>query len=60
MCEVKEITQAQAIEIIETRQPLGMFYHKEDGIYVGIDNTDGQAWTEEFPTIDECISWLKT
>lgn len=58
MYEEKEITQEQAIEIIETRLPLGRFYHKSENGYVAIDNTDGQAWTEDFLTFEQCIRYL--
>lgn len=40
-------------------QPLGLFYLKEDDKFVGIDNSDGNAWTEEFPDEGSCLRWLK-
>ena len=30
-------------------------YHK---IYVACDNTDGNAWTDEFDNLDNAIRWL--
>lgn len=55
----KEITQEQASKIIEARQPLGLFYHQYEKGYVGIDNSDGEAWTEDFSTREECMQWLR-
>lgn len=34
------------------------FYYFSDGVYIGVDNTDGQCFVEEFDTLSECISWL--
>lgn len=53
------ITAEKADEIIDTRKPFGLFYLFDNGVFVGIDNRDGDAWTEEFKTKKECIEWLK-
>ena len=53
-----KITPEQAERIIETRDPLGLFYVRSGGIYIGIDNTTGHAWTEEFPNLRQCKRWL--
>jgi len=64
MPEIRKITNSEATNIIETRQPLGLFYIAEEDInseitYVGIDNRTGDAWTEEFELLSECKEWLK-
>ena len=56
--EIKEITPTDARTIINTQQPRCLFYTKENGVYVGIDNTTGDAWTEDFKTLDACAKWL--
>ena len=43
----------------ETHTPKGKYLLRECGKYIGIDNEDGCAWTEEFDTLAECIAWLK-
>lgn len=63
--EIKKITPAEASAIIETRQPLGIFYciEKDSACgrhYVGIDNRDGSAWTEDFKSLSACKRWLKS
>jgi hypothetical protein len=58
MTDLKEVTLEKAGSIIESRQPLGRFYCKENDRYVGIDNRDGDAWTEDFDSIQECMDWL--
>ncbi|MBS6355418.1 hypothetical protein [Oscillibacter sp.] len=64
--EPREITKAEAADLLalgyETGryEPLGLFYQQEDGgAWVGIDNSTGHAWTEEFETQAECLEWLK-
>jgi len=47
-----------AHRIIETYHPRGLFYLKENGIYVGIDNSTGNAWCEEFSSRRKCLKWL--
>lgn len=58
------ITPEQAEIIIKTRQPLGLFFLNDktgDGrkVYVGIDNSTGDAWTEEFGSKTACVRWLR-
>ena len=55
---IKRITKEQASEIIETRTQTGRFYTKEGDLYIGIDNSTGDAWTEEFKTKASCFKWL--
>lgn len=47
-----------AIKIINDRKPLGTFWHREKSLYIAIDNTTGDAWTEEFKTKKECFDYL--
>ncbi|AOY76669.1 hypothetical protein [Clostridium formicaceticum] len=59
--ETKEIKHEEAVSIIRTRQPLGKFYefdgHRD--VYIGIDNSTGDAQTEEFENVADCITWLQ-
>ncbi len=56
--KIKEITQSEASEIIDKRKPKGLFWLKENGFYVAIDNSTGDAWTEAFKTKKECFDYL--
>ena len=42
-----------------TYKPLGLFYHRNGTTVTGIDNSSGEAWTEDFPSTEECFAWLK-
>lgn len=56
--DIKEIDKKTASSIIENRIPLGLFWVKEDEVYVGIDNTTGDAWCEEFKDLESCYKYL--
>lgn len=56
---IQRVCQEFANQIIETRQPVGYFYMFAAGIYTGIDNGTGDAWTEDFNSYEECMKWLK-
>lgn len=58
MEQVIKIGRNQANEIIETRKPLGAFYFEEGGKFIGIDNTEGESFVEEFKDKESCIAWL--
>lgn len=59
MDKIKRITPEKAAEIIECGEPRGLFFCKEtESRYIGIDNTTGEVWMEEFRTFAECKSWL--
>ena len=45
--------------IIALRGRKGLFWTNENGRYIGIDNRDGNAWTEEFNTREACERWLR-
>jgi hypothetical protein len=62
---IQKVTADEAEKIIETRKPEGLFYFIDrndpsywDQVYIGIDNSTGEAWVEEFETEEECIHWL--
>jgi hypothetical protein len=64
MSQIREVSNEQANSIIATRVPLGLFYTVKQTIgerpYLGIDNSTGDAWTEDFYNLDECIHWLSS
>lgn len=54
----RSINQEQAASIIETREPRGLFVLDTGIEIIGIDNSTGNTWTEEFPDMEECMEWL--
>lgn len=72
--EIKLITAEEAKDLVNSGrprgqydsiwEPFGKFYYiaKDflgDTVFVGIDNSDGQCWVEEFYTISGCMAWLR-
>ena len=60
--EIKEITKEEAFKIIETKEPLGLFWYRDDednGVYVAINNSGGEAFTERFVHRSDSYLWLK-
>lgn len=55
----KEVSNKEAEKIICTREPLGKFWTKDKDGYVAIDNSTGDAWTEDFRTKEECMAYLE-
>lgn len=58
----KPITKNEALEILDCvdgkYEPIGQFFLQDGGKYIGIDNRTGDAWTEEFDSLRECLLWL--
>jgi hypothetical protein len=55
---IKFVTPEAAQNIVMKRTPTGKFYTVEGGLYVGIDNSHGEAWTEDFNNFRICVRWL--
>lgn len=55
---IKKITPSESDGIIYSQRPFGLFYLFHDGVYVGIDNSNGHAWTEDFTNLRQCKKWL--
>ena len=53
-----EVSSEFLINVIDNRKPFGYFYRKEKNIFVAVDNSTGDAWTEEFDTFEKMKSWI--
>ena len=56
--KIIEVDTKKATQIIETMQPIGLFYCYDRKLVIGIDNSTGESWTEEFKDLESCIDWL--
>jgi hypothetical protein len=57
----KQVTSDELKQIVETREPKGCYWAIDsDGRFVGVDNTHGHAFTEDFDNIGDCIAWLRS
>ena len=57
--KIQRASSAVLGRIIEHRTPCGLFLTKEGRKWVAVDNTTGDAWTEEFPRKRQAIRWLR-
>lgn len=55
---MNKVDLKKANEIIEKRTPFGMFWLKEKGVFIGIDNSTGDAWVEDFKTKKSMERWF--
>lgn len=56
---IKIITVEQTHKIIDTGRPYGSFLRiQKDGTFTGIDNTGGEAFTEDFKDLKNCLAYL--
>lgn len=60
MPEIKKMTAAEFQTMMDSVPylPLGCFYLEDGGKIIGVDNSDGHAWTEEFDDFESCERWL--
>jgi len=56
--EIIEVDKRLASQLIESRSPEGLFWIKENNRYIGIDNSMGEAWVEEFDSYENMKIWL--
>lgn len=65
MEDIKIVPIEQLDNVIETRQPLGLFLSRgkrngrKRGMFVAVDNTTGDTWTEEFESLQAAEHWLR-
>lgn len=69
MPDIKEITKADFDALMASEKPkafwdssyapLGLFYLRDGDTVVGIDNSTGHAWVEEFKDLGTCKRWLE-
>src|SRR5699024_3006648 len=56
---VNKVIMDYVIDNKEDEQTKGLYYHENDDVVVGVDNSTNDAWTEEFDHIVKCKTWLK-
>lgn len=59
MFEITKITKEEGHKIIDTNKPLGLFWFKDKDKYIAIDNSDGDAFVEEFKYKSDSHAWLE-
>ncbi|MEY8232563.1 hypothetical protein AALA82_13225 [Oscillospiraceae bacterium 50-16] len=60
MSRVYRVSSEKVMNVIDLRTPLGLFLTKEGRKWVAVDNTTGDAWTEEFSRKRWAVRWLRS
>ena len=56
---VRMVSPERLEEVIEHRTSYGCFLTKEGRKWVAVDNSTGDAWTEEFSWKRQAVRWLR-
>lgn len=57
---IQKLTSEEMARVIDTREPRGLFYRIEGRTIIGVDNTTGNAWTEDFRDFETFMLWITT
>ena len=57
--KIQRVSSGVLGQVIDRRIPCGLFLAKEGRKWVAVDNTTGDAWTEEFSRKRQAIRWLR-
>lgn len=64
---IKQITKEEFSKILDSQihygsgdcyYPFGKFWLKDGDVYIGVDNSRGEAFTEEFKSKKAVLNWL--
>ena len=56
--EIQQVTARRLREIIRQYIPRGRFLARAGQRWVAVDNSSGEAWTEDFQQKQQAIRWL--
>ena len=59
MFGIEVVSSKKAEKIIKEGVPKGKFLELTENGYLGIDNTTGDVWTEDFDSLTKCVKWLQ-
>ena len=57
--KIQHVGPDYLLKVIDQRSPLGLFLTKEGRKWVAVDNTTGDAWTEDFRWKRQAVRWLR-
>ena len=57
--KIQRVSPDYLLKVIDLRSPLGLFLTKEGRKWVAVDNTTGDAWTEDFRWKRQAVRWLR-
>ncbi len=57
--KIKRVSPDFLGKVVEDRIPCGHFLAKEGRKWLAVDNSTGDAWTEEFTWKRQAVRWLR-
>ncbi len=57
--KIHRVSLKELSDIIDRRTPLGLFLTKEGRTWAAVDNSTGDAWTEDFRWRWQAARWLR-
>ncbi|QRN86006.1 hypothetical protein JR334_01870 [Clostridia bacterium] len=57
--KIKEVSDECYQDMSNTSYPRGVFFVKRRGMFIGVDNKNGQVDDKQFRHADECLAWLR-
>jgi len=57
--EIQRVSIEELHGVIEQYAPRGLFLSKRNHLWIAVDNTTNDAWTEEFTSKRQAIRWLR-
>ena len=58
--KIQQISAEKLREVTCQHVPHGRFLTKECGKWIAVDNSTGEAWTEEFFQMRQAVRWLRS
>ena len=55
---IQQIPLEQLHEVINNHTPTGLFLSRDNSRWIAVDNSDSNAWTEEFSCKFQAVCWL--
>jgi len=56
-CEIQRVSLKNLDRVITRREPCGCFLSRENHMWIAVDNSTGDAWTEEFQSKRQAVRW---
>ena len=57
--KIQRVSQKFLEQVIEHRTPCGLFLTREGRMWVAVDNSSFDAWTENFDNKRQAVRWLR-
>jgi len=58
-CEIQQVSMVELNKVIALYAPRGLFLAKGNHLWIAVDNSTCDAWTEEFQSKRQAVRWLR-